>query len=345
MDIQAPSSICEFNAQRDTNLAHFAPGFETVLHIFDAHWHGIRSATGCCPGHKLAISHETGLDGEAYRHIYGIISKYGITHIVYQGFSWVGHELALNLKKEFGEAINIFVVTHVTSAQFENHFEMQMQSALIDGKKRGLFAGLGSVKPHFDSVVPDYFSEVIVNYAPNVAPNSRPFAVDTSAIFVPIENSWRKNLYSNLIAAAPLDEVENIYAVNWPTGLDQMFDLSKLRLTSYKKGMDLFSFMGAVGALLNVTLAECQPMTQLEALAMGTPCLTGPLRMDDFANDPLCALTESEILDNPYYIRKALKELLNMRQNHTEELAGMIDDHLTRRHAIATQRYADFLQF
>lgn len=344
METAEELKICEFGARRDVAFAHTVPGFERVLHVFDAHWHGIRSASGCCPGHKLAISHRTGLDGEAFRHIVGLIFRHGIERVVYQGYSWVADELSHVLRREFGGAVRQFAITHVTSSQFENHFEMDMQAALIAGLRRGVLSGLASVKPQFRSVVPEYYPHTIVNFAPRVAKERRPVAFDPQAVFVPLENSWRKILYTNLLAAHALPEVERIYAVNWPTGLDKMMALEKLRIVPFRSGLDLYAFMGSMGALMNVSLAECQPMTQLEAWAMGTPCLTGPLRLEEFEGDPLIAASEVEVLDNPHYIRVALERLLALRREDPDALAQMIDAHLAARTTLAAERYADFLE-
>jgi hypothetical protein len=335
---------CEFNATRDVVFAHEADGFEKVLHVFDANWHGIRSASGCCPGHKLAISNEQPLDGEAYRHAIGLIHHYGIKRVVFQGYSWVANELAITLRREFGEDLQLYAITHVTSAQFENHFEMDMQFAITDGLRKGVLRRAASVKPQFYSVVPDTWEHLIVNFAPNISKNRRSAVVDTRAIFIPVENSWRKNLYTNILAALPVAEIDVIYSVNWPTGLDKMADLGKVKVAPFRSGRDLFAFMGSLGALMNVTLAECQPMTQLEGLAVGTPSLTGALRIEEFKDDPLMPLVEVESLDNPHHIGNALSRLLKMRRDDPSELAQMIDGHLENRHKLAVERYADFLE-
>ncbi|MEL7013973.1 MAG: hypothetical protein AAFO72_11920, partial [Pseudomonadota bacterium] len=88
----------------------------------------------------------------------------------------------------------------------------------------------------------------------------------------------------------------------------------------------------------------CQPTTQLEALAVGTPVLTGPLGLDDFAGDPLLDLTQMTILDNPAEIASALDRLIAVMESDETEIPQMIDAHLARRHALAVERYAEFLQ-
>lgn len=335
--------ICAFDTPRDRRFAHSAKGFGGVLHVFDAHWHGIRSASGCAPGHTLTISHKAEPDAPMLRHAAGLVHRHGITHVIFQGYSWTANLLAHALRAEFGPGLGLFAITHVTAAQFENGFEMEMQYAIADARRKGILNRVASVKPGFSAVDPDCWDQVIVNYAPAIDPALRPATHDGAAVFVPVENSWRKNLHTNLIAAHGLEQVETIHAVNWPTGLDKMMGLTKVRVSPFRSGLELFSFMGSVAALMNVTLAECQPMTALEAMVMGTPCLTGPLHIDEFADDPLTGLTQVASPDNALMIREALARLLDARASDPGAMTQMIDAHLEARHRLATERYAAFL--
>ena len=335
---------CRFDADRDLAFAHDAPGFGDVLHVFDANWHGIRSASGCLPCHKLAISNEEPFDAAANRHIIGLIHKHRLRRIVFQGYSGVAHTLAATIKREFKGAVRLYAVTHVTSAQFGHHFEIDMQRDIHQALQKGILSRAGSVKPHFDAVMPGTWPHLLVNMAPNIPHIDRPIGFDPGAVFIPIENTWRKNLYTNVLAALPVAEVELIYSVNWPTALERIADLGKLKITPFRKGRDLLAFIGSMGALLGVTLAECQPMTQLEALAMGTPCLTGALGIDEFADDPLIPLIEVAGADNPAPIRAALERVLALRRDDPAALTQMIEAHLARRHALAVERLGDFLE-
>ncbi|MBL4806333.1 MAG: hypothetical protein JKY31_03490 [Rhodobacteraceae bacterium] len=334
---------CEFNVQRDLQFAHEFEGFDRVLHIFNADWHGIRAAAAYAPGQKLAISERDGLDGEAIRHIFGILSHYRIEHIIFQGYSQVAASLCQSIHRQFGSSIRINVVTHVTSAQFENAFEIEMQALLLQQKDRGLISRLGSVKPRFNDVIPEYWPSTIINFGPNLGEITAQMQKIDGAIFVPIENSWRKNLYTNMLAAQRCTQVKSIYAINFPSGLEKICTLDKLRLTSFKHGADLFGFMASMEAQMNVTLAECQPMTQLESFAVGTPCLTGPLRVAEFADDPLIALCEVDILDSPHYLTEALSKVISLGRQNDGELTGMMVSHLEHRNVVAALSYAEFL--
>ena len=335
--------VCEFNATRDLQFAQAFEGFDKALHIFNADWHGVRAASAYAPGQKLAISEKDGLDGEAIRHVFGIISKYRINRVVFQAFSHVAANLCEAIHRQFGRELEIYVITHVTSTQFENHFEMEMQSKLLQLMDRGVIKRLGSVKPRFDDVIPAYWPNTILNFSPNIGKLTKQMNTVSGTAFVPIENSWRKNLYTNMLAVHNCDAIDTVFSVNFPTGLEKIRTMDKLSLTSFKRGADLMGFMASMEVLLNVTLAECQPMTQLESFAVGTPCLTAPLRLAEFEDDPLLNLVEVQELDSPHFLTKTLDRVISVGRQEDDELQDMIDAHLDRRNLLAALSYAEFL--
>lgn len=335
--------LLDFDSDRDVAFAHEDERFARVMHVVHAAWHGIRSATACMPGHKMAIPHEGPLDGDFYRHAIGLVAAWRIEVVCFQGLSSNAFSLANVLRSEFGSALRILVITHVTSTQFENFFEIEMQHALLNALAKRVVDRAGSVKPGFDSVVPAYWPHTIYNSAPNIAAY-RAGGYDPEAVFVPLENSWRKNLYTNVLGACAVPEVQTVFTVNRPTGLDMIADISKVRLCSYMRGMNLYTFMGAAACVLNATLAECQPMTELEALAMGTPCITGPLALEAFADHPFTELTEVRQLDTPAAIAACLQRILQERRRDEAGFRAMLDDYLALRNARSIDSYLAFFE-
>ncbi len=335
--------MIQFGERRDCVHAHRHPVLDRVLHVVHADWHGIRSATAACPGLKLTIPHDEDLSGDAMRHIHGLLVKFGVGKIIFQGYSDVADGIATDIKKTFGDEIDLYVVTHVNASQFEHHFEMRMQERILRNFHLGVFRRLGSVKPDFHMVIPEYWPRTIINYAPNLGDSVRAMQFDASAVLIPLENTWRKNLYTNILAAIRTASVELVYTVNWPTELERITSLVKVKLVGYRRGIDLYTTMGSVSTVLAATLAECQPMTQLEAFAVGTPGLTGKLGVAELANHELTRLCEVEALDNPAPIAAALERLVTLRRDDPHAISQMLDDYLPRRHAIADQRYLEFL--
>lgn len=332
-----------FGAERDVRVAHHDPAFDGVLHVFDRHWHGIRSATGCLPGRKLGVSHKRSLDGSELRHIEGLIYKWGINTICYQGYSDIVDGLIASMHDAFGAEIKQYCVTHVSSVQFDNHFEMHMLGKMTARLREKKLRGLGSVKPDFTSVCPPFWGGTIINMPPAIKAPVPGFRAH-GAVLIPLENSWRKNLYTNVLAADAVPEVSRILAVNEPSFLDEVMQSMKLRVIGYQTPQALLGYMASSALVMNVTLAECQPMSQLEALSVGTPCLTGPLGLSGFSDHPLGRLTEVAALDNPAQISPKIATMMRLWRTDPNELQEMVDDFLKKRIAAGINSYREFLE-
>ena len=344
MKVQEINHGVVFNAKSDICRAQEASDFDGVLHIFDANWHGIRSATSCLPGKKLAISHKNTPSGDGYRHIIGIIFKFGIHSICYQGFSEVAAEVAEVIYQNFGTDVAQYVITHVATSQFEHHFEMHMLKKMIEQKNKGIFRKLGSVKPDFAKAIPDFHPKTIINIPPKSNLNHNLNIRSPENILVPLENTWRKNLYTNILAALYEPQVKRIYTVNQPTHLELIADPRKITVIGFQTPAALLQHMASCGLVLNVTLVECQPMTQIEANAVGTPCLTGPLAIKKLSEHPLAQICEIPFLDNSYLIRERISQIMHIWQQEPTELTDMIEDYNRLRLDLGLESYREFLE-
>lgn len=343
-------SPLQFNLERDVEYAHADPRFEKVLHIFDANWHGIRSASGATPGHKLAIDHRKSLEELDYRYLYGLIYNYGIDRVIFQGYSQVASSVCMALKREFGNKIQCHVITHVTTAQFEHYFEIEMLKLIRSQIDSGYIDRHGSVKPDFSKFLKWVWPGTIYNYFPNVPdvalPRSSgriPDFAGHRTVFVSLENTFRKNLYTNIVAAAMSELVERIYSVNEPSGLAELVPYHKLRVIGFQNRAAMFKILERCDLALNVTFAECQPMTQLEAVAVGTPCLTGDLQLEELADLELTKLLTVSACDNPRVLAERIDRVLTMRRDETDRLQNAIHEHKERLLQLASSRYLSFL--
>lgn len=163
-------------------------------------------------------------------------------------------------------------------------------------------------------------------------------------VYAPLDIGWRKNLFTNVMAASLASNVDTVKTANFPNGLENLHDLHKLRLVGYLRGRDLLDEMARSSLTLIATLAECQPMTQLESFAAGTPALTGPLELVEFDKDPLIKLCTTYHLDNPALLAKDIEKIVDAVRGDPEAIEQMIAAHLEHRHEIATQNYAEFLE-
>ena len=332
-----------FNSKEMMAYAHQSNEFNNVLHVAHHEWHGIRNATASCPGNKLLISADTELTELDKFQISSEIEKKDYRIIVFQGYSLNADELLLYLKAKFGDDLRCFAITHVNTVQFENYFELRIQEKLFLRKKYGILEKIASVKPGFGLIFETYWKETIINFAPKVEEEEFMKFDKTISIYCPLESSWRKNLYTNVLAATLIENVKIVKLTNYPNGLENIFNLNKLRLVGFLEGRKLLQEMANSTIIIMVTLAECQPMTQLESFAVGTPSLTGPLQLKEFQNDELYKISTCKTVDNPILIKKAIERLLEEINNHPSSIKEMIKCHLALRHKIAFQRYLDFI--
>jgi len=326
-----------------TRLAHKADGFDKVLHVAHHEWHGIRQATAYSPGHKLLISAHAPLTDTDRRTIAEQVSCMRIERICFQGYSENADTLLLHLRSVLGPNVKFFMISHVTTAQFENEFEMTVISRLLNRLRFGVIHGLASVKPGFSRSIEGFSPRTIINYAPNL-PMVRGQRSSRTEVYAPLDVGWRKNLFTNIIAASIASNVDVVKTANFPNGLESVHDLGKLRLVGYLRGRDLFDEMARSSVTLIATLAECQPMTQLESFAVGTPALTGPLEVEEFAGDPLVELCTTGRLDNPGLLARDIERIVDVLKAGPNAMYDMIGEHLARRHALASRNYAEFLE-
>lgn len=332
-----------FDSLPMTRLAHKADGFDKVLHVAHHEWHGIRQATAYSPGHKLLISAHEPLSDTDKRVIAEQVTRMRIERICFQGYSENADALLLHLRAVLGPNVKFFMISHVTTAQFDNQFEMVVISRLLNRLRFGVIDGLASVKPGFSRSIEGFSPRTIINYAPNL-PMVRGQRSSRTEVYAPLDVGWRKNLFTNIIAASIASNVDVVKTANFPNGLDSVHDLGKLRLVGYLRGRDLFDEMARSSLTLIATLAECQPMTQLESFAVGTPALTGPLEVEEFAGDPLIALCTTSRLDNPGLLARDIERIVDVLKADPHAMFDMIGEHLGRRHEIASRNYADFLE-
>ena len=336
------SCSVEFNAPRDTRYAHTDERFASTLHVFAREWHGIRSATACLPGLKLAVPHERALTGLELHAIEGLISRFRVGSVIYQGYSPTVDGLAKIISTNFGVQVRQFAVTHVSPPQFEHLFELEMLGLLRSALANGVLTAVASVKPGFWKSVAFVRPATIFNCAPTLNPGSSLPGCSDYAL-VPIENSWRKNLYVNVLAALA-SNARRILCVNEPSRLGEVVEqLDRVAVIGWHSPQELWEIMRSAACVMNVTVTECQPMMQLESLAVGTPCLTGRLGIKELSDHEITRLTEVSVLDDPARIGAQIDVILQRRRADEAGLQAGISDYLRERLKLCIQSYERLL--
>ncbi|CAN7646609.1 hypothetical protein LJR257_004751 [Ensifer adhaerens] len=294
---------------------------ERILHIYHTEWWGIRSATELLPGATIGISAYSPFER---KRVLDEIRQRGIAQVVFQGYSQNAADLAEYLHTSRNHQFEINVVTHVSPAQFDNQFEIEMLAIMVNQKQRGVVDRLWSVKPGFDGTCREFESLLLVNTLPPWRLNSK--ERQTSAALIPLTRGLRKNMQANHIALAN-SSYDVIFSTLHSADLMGIANEAKIRFIGHVPQTVVRDIMGAVGLVSNVTLIECQPMVFNEAVSVGTPCLTGPLYLPFCSDHPLRELTEIREPDNVRKIRSKAEEIKSLWQENPGRISEMCQDY------------------
>jgi hypothetical protein len=335
---RSPSGAVLLDAPLDTAWASTASGFERVVHVFHAEWHGIRAAAGYAPGRKLAIpaSHLPHADAD-----WAVDCLADARVAVLHGFSENMTALAVAVRERHGTSPRIAAVYHGNTAQFHFGYERRQFAELLQLRRAGVIDAVGCVKPGMDAVSDLLHREVILNFPPSHVTPPAPRAPDRSA-FVPVPNDWRKNFFTNLFAAEGSALVDRVY-VTAEFEREPELGRGKEVMISRPSRAQVFELLSRTAIVLNATLSECQPMTALEALTMRTPCLTGPLGLGALDAHPYQGLAQVAAMDSVGAVRAAMERLLELQRRSPQELAGMMADYERIVRSAAAERLESLL--
>ena len=95
--------------------------------------------------------------------------------------------------------------------------------------------------------------------------------------------------------------------------------------------------------VLNPSLSECQPMVAVESLALGVPCLTGPLALGVLDEHPSQRLVQLIDVGSLVPVRAGLEKLLDFQAGSGSVLAEMMDDYRAILRSAALARLSEFV--
>ena len=212
-----------------------------------------------------------------------------------------------------GRGIRIKAVLHSSPTQ---HGAEPGEAAVVDEvfslAAAGVLAGVGMGK----AGVAAAFAAVghPVTHVPNRVPRlpelDRRDLGDGLHVGVFAEPFWRKNVTTQLLAVALLDDA-TAHVMTRPSNAY----LSKLTIVEHGElpWAEFVSLQGSVDLNLYVTLSECHPSTPQESYLAGVPCLISRVSAV-FKDDPvLWELTSVDEADNPEAIAAAARRLLDAR--------------------------------
>lgn len=336
-------SAVVINDPLDVRWADKDQRFTSVVHVFHQEWNGLRAAAGYLPGRKLAITANRQLLPEEHRKALKCCSEGGVSRVVIHGFSNNAEELIRLLKRVIGPPLRLYVVIQGTTAQFRHTFDMQMTEKAVQLRKSGVLDGLASAKPGMNLLAPEFSPITMLNVPPSGSvPSSSVSALKHTAV-IPVPNDWRKNFYTNLYALVGLESIRTILvSAEFKRAPEFERGIRIVRLFSPTRD-ELFRHVQQADMVMNVTLSECQPLVALESLALGVPCLTGPLGLGELDQHPYQQLAQVCGVDLLGNVRLSAERMLSLRERSWTELNTMMTDYSRQLRTEALARYGEFL--
>jgi len=335
----------EFDSGLDCDWAATDSRFERVLHVFHRPWRGIRAAAGYLPGHKLAIAADGSISEPALRNAAELIGANRIEAAVLHGFSVNAELLFRTLRSLLSpRSLRLYAVWHGNTAQLSVDAEATALQRVLKLRRKGILRGIGCVKGNLHQLSSLFFQKTLLNLPPKVAATTRSPNLDQLSAFIPIPNDWRKNFYTNLYAAANSPEIRRIDVTSQFRSISEFEHNKRIVIHPNLNRSRFIEIVREAGVVLGVTLSECQPMVQLEAAALGTPCLTGVLGLDELEGDPYMKLAQVTPSDSSAAIQRKMRAVFSIQRDHPSELAEMIEGFCTYFRREAASRYAEFLE-
>lgn len=328
-----------WNADQDCRYSHHDSGFDRVCHAFHQEWFGIRAAAGSLPGQKLAISASATWNPGDLVAIGERLSNLRIQAVIVHGMSVAMKILVEVLKRSGG--LDVYLVWHGTTTQWIGEDERDLMSMVLELNRRGLFRGVHAIRRGMGGLFAgNYFVPQLLNMPPALA-RVRILSrrKENVSVLCPAWNVLRKNLYTNVLAGAISERVSSILVLARDLSFPASFG-EKVRVLPQRTHAGTLDLMASVDLVSNVTVVDCHPMVNLEALAAGTPTLEGPLFLDALEDHPYKKLVRVEDAMSVSDIQRAIEQVIAVPQ---QEINQMLDDYRLQLTAIVRQRYLQFL--
>lgn len=310
----------------------------STLHIYHKDWWGIKSAALLLPGHKYEIgAFDPKPDPDV---LYEIMVDNDIRYVFFQGFSLNAAGLLDELWEKTKNDVNYSAVAHVSAAQFDNQFELDMLSEMAHRKAQGMLKEVFSVKPGFSSAIDFCNPHLLVNSFPKIKRESR-IKRDYSIGFIPLTRGLRKNMQANHLGLIRSDNYTKIISSISDSCFINTVDDSKVEYLGFISPHIVSKLLMKAGLVMNVTLVECQPMVFNEACAAGVPCLTGPLFLPFAAKHELRGLTEIREADNVKKITQYADNIYGLWKADAKGLTQICHDYVDTVRRLSIESYAE----
>lgn len=329
-----------FDLPCDTVYAHDDARLDRVAHVFHFEWFGIRAACGGLPGAKLGISANTPPTTAELVEIIDVCRSRGIRKLVLHGMSESMSVLAVALKRA---GFDLYLVWHGAAAMWMWETERKLFELAAKLHSRGVLRGINLMRAGTDIVLEKRgaFRKQLLNVPPRVHHLRASVRRTQNAIaFSPSWNLLHKNLTTNLAAAYAAERVGTVWAMASDAVVVSHVKKKFVRLPARERAQ-MLQTMAAADVVLNVSIIDCHPMVDLEALAVGTPCIRGSLFLDALEDHPYVRATEVRNVLSVEALATTIDRVLAIPG---AEMDAMIDDYRQSITRIALDRYVEFLE-
>lgn len=312
--------------------------FDRALHVFTQEWVGIRAAAGAMPGSKLAISKNFSWTEIELRRAFECIHNRRIQVIISHGGCDPVFQFAEQVRKTMPE-VTIVGVWHGSLANLNFMDEQALIIRFLELASNGVFKRISLMRKGMHLLHPSAVPYLTPNMLPKLE-TKRAIPALTREKLLCLFAGWTwKNMYSNLVAATASPRVGRVLSYNrasLPIPLS-----AKLDTLNYGTREHHFSVMAESDLVLNVTLVDCHPMIEMEALAVGTPVLRGQLDLDFGREHPFEKLMTVNSPLNPSAIKDRLEIVAGVPP---AEMAAIVADYGRLVVETSFARYGEFLR-
>ncbi|MDN7594037.1 methyltransferase domain-containing protein [Burkholderia multivorans] len=341
----ALASSFDWDIDQDTQYTNPCVGFDQVCHVFNREWIGIRAAAGALPGHKLAISAKSELSARDIELAAQNLKANGIEKLIIHGMSEPLYAAVLGLAK--AADFEMFLVWHGAPAMWIMEHERKLAGLALDLVKRGIVRRMNGMRLGAEPLIGSAaYPKLLFNMPPKLPPsvigawNKADSKLAKGAAFIPSWHLLHKNVATCILAAHVSPDVNEIWVLDADIPSRLGYN-DKVTVLGPRHGRAMLETMRQADLVINVSLIDCHPMVELEALAVGTPCVRGPLFLDAHEDHPYVRLTE---VRNPLSVSAISDTINQVLRTPPTELTEMMTDYKNSIIKTSVTRYQEFLE-
>lgn len=274
-----------------------------IISVCHPNWQGVRSVTEAQNPNVLYIPEIT---KQAHlEKAIKIVEARMPEHLIVNGF-FKGWDNFLTVIKNMHKNLNIYYVQHGSFYQMkEINYLPGVMSCIMNLQKKKIIDRIGFAKQGMSDVFNKLGidAHLVMNRLPSIKKRNYKSWRNNKNIFIPATNHPRKNMYTQVMAALMVEDVDEIHIVG---KLDQDF-MKNIKLNGKKVFQYVYldrdtvhQYINQSAIVLYVTISECAPVVPLECLVAGTICLSGAnhgLYLDNrYLNNALVVSEEDDSL-------------------------------------------------